>query len=113
MQWRSIARHPAFADWPLVFLLDDASVAGSQPEFLWSVFTRFEPAGDIYSSGMDVRRHHLAYQPPIVVDARMKPNYPAELFCDDVTSRLVARRWNEYFPQGGVAMGDSDRAHLD
>jgi len=24
----------------------------------------------------------------------------------------VSRRWREYFPDGGVEMGDSDRAHL-
>jgi hypothetical protein len=43
----------------------------------------------------------------------MKPWYPEELFCDPDTSRLVERRWKEYFPAGGVAMGDSDRASLD
>jgi hypothetical protein len=43
----------------------------------------------------------------------MKPWYPKELFADDATKRLVDRRWNEYFPGGKVAMGDSDRGHLD
>ena len=49
----------------------------------------------------------------IVIDARIKPSYPAELFADPETSSLVERRWPEYFPAGGVEMGDSDRAHLD
>jgi hypothetical protein len=48
-----------------------------------------------------------------VIDARMKPPYPKELFCDEETASLVSRRWKEYFPDGGVEMGDSDRGHLD
>ena len=43
----------------------------------------------------------------------MKPWYPEELFCDPGTARRVETRWSEYFPGGEVAMGDSDRAHLD
>jgi hypothetical protein len=43
----------------------------------------------------------------------MKPPYPEELACDESTSALVDRRWREYFPDGGVEMGDSDRGHLD
>ncbi|HQR36794.1 MAG TPA: UbiD family decarboxylase [Blastocatellia bacterium] len=99
-QAQAIASHDAFAEWPLVVLVDDASVAQSQPQFLWSVFTRFEPAGDIYSAGADIRRHHLAYTPPIVIDARKKPSYPKELFPDAEIVERVDCRWDEYFPNG-------------
>ena len=53
------------------------------------------------------------FHPPIAIDARMKPGYPDELVCDPETAALVTRRWREYFPAGGVEMGDSDTAHLD
>ena len=53
-----------------------------------------------------------SYHPPIVLDARMKPWYPEELFCDEETSKLVDRRWSEYFPSRKVEMGDSGRGHL-
>jgi len=43
----------------------------------------------------------------------MKGAYPAELFCDPETADTVSRRWKEYFPDGGVEMGDSDVGHLD
>jgi len=109
-----IAAHPAFADWPLVVLTDDPARAAASPiNFLWATFTRFEPAADIHAARVGVKRHHLSYTPPIVIDARMKPPYPDELFCDPETGELVTRRWSEYFPDGGVEMGDSDRAHLD
>ena len=48
-----------------------------------------------------------------VIDARMKPSYPDELYCDPETAALVDRRWREYFPDRDVEMGDSGLAHLD
>lgn len=108
------ASHPAFSAWPLMVLTDEPARAAASPiNFLWTTFTRFEPAADIHASRTEVKRNHLSYTPPIVIDARMKPPYPEELFCDPDTAELVTRRWAEYFPDGGVEMGDSDRAHLD
>jgi len=104
----------AFAEWPLVVVTDDARRATASPmNFLWTTFTRFEPAADIHAASQRVVRHHLSYSAPIVIDARMKTPYPDELFCDDETAALVDRRWKEYFPDGGVEMGDSDKGHLD
>ena len=81
--------------------------------FLWTTFTRFEPAADIHAAARRVVRNHIAFTGPILIDARKKPNLPDELFCDDDTAKLVDRRWKEYFPDGGVEMGDSGAAHLD
>ncbi|HSN57524.1 MAG TPA: UbiD family decarboxylase [Candidatus Sulfomarinibacteraceae bacterium] len=109
-----LASHPFVAGWPLVVLTDDAVRATASPmNFLWTTFTRFEPAADIHAAATRVVRHHLSYSAPVVIDARMKPPYPKELLCDDDTAALVSRRWREYFPGGGVEMGDSDRGHLD
>jgi len=100
-------------DWPLVVLVDDCERATrSVPRFLWTTFTRFEPAADIHARS-GVHRHHLVYEQPVVIDSRMKPGYPEELFCDPDTAKTVSDRWSEYFPDGGVEMGDSDTAHLD
>jgi len=95
-----LAKDRLFADWPLVVLHDDASVAQSTKDFLWSTWTRFEPASDIYAADTKVIRHHLAYTGPIVIDARTKPGFPKELIVRDDISDLVDRRWREYFPQG-------------
>ncbi len=85
-------------DWPLIVLVDDAStVASAQTPFLWTVFTRFNPADDIYALS-EARRHHMAYRLPIVIDARMKPGYPDELFPREDIVSLVDGRWKEYFP---------------
>ena len=81
--------------------------------FLWTTFTRFEPAADLHAAELRVSRNHLVRTPPILIDARRKPWYPEELFADDATAATVTRRWREYFPGGGVEMGDSGLAHLD
>jgi UbiD family decarboxylase len=110
----ALAKVPALADWPLVVLVDDAArAARSAVNFLWTAFTRFEPAADVHAKDLRLVRSQPSYTPPIVIDARMKPSYPKELFCDPGTAALVSRRWREYFPHRDVAMGDSDRGHLD
>jgi len=109
-----LARHPAFAEWPLVVLTDEPARAAASPmNFLWTTFTRFEPAADLHAAGREVIRNHVAHRAPILIDARLKPGFPAELRCDPDTAALVTRRWREYFPAGGVEMGDSDLAHLE
>jgi 3-polyprenyl-4-hydroxybenzoate decarboxylase len=119
-----VAAHPSLADWPLLVVSDDAVRATrSTPNFLWTTFTRFDPAADLHGARVELVHNHAALTPPIAIDARMKPGYPEELFCDPDTAEKVDRRWREYFPVGGggaggadgrgVEMGDSDRGHLD
>jgi UbiD family decarboxylase len=108
------ASHPAFAGWPLVVLTDEPRRAARSPmNFLWTTFTRFEPAADLYAAATRVTRHHLTYTFPIVIDARLKPWYPKEVTCRPDIAEQVSRRWSEYFPGNTVEMGDSERAHLD
>lgn len=93
-----LAKADATNGWPLVVLVDNAVAAtASASSFLWTTFTRFEPAADIHAASTTVRRNHVAFTPPIVIDARMKPWYPKEVESDPDTTRLVDRRWGEYF----------------
>jgi UbiD family decarboxylase len=109
-----IATAPAFASWPLVVVSDEPErAARSDMNFLWTTFTRFEPAADIHAANRRIIRNHIAYTAPVVIDARMKPWYPKELSCRDDIADLVSRRWREYFPSAPVTMGDSERGHLD
>lgn len=109
-----LASHPAFAEWPLVVLSDEPRRAtASTMNFLWTTFTRFEPAADIHAAGTRVVRHHLSYTAPILIDARIKPGFPREVEADEDTSVLVSRRWTDYFPHRRIDMGDSSRGHLD
>jgi 3-polyprenyl-4-hydroxybenzoate decarboxylase len=92
-----IAREPTFADWPLVVLVDDLEEATRNAElFLWTTFTRMEPAGDVHGREQHVERFHVGLEPPVVFDCRMKPWYPEVMEVDDETRDLVDRRWDEY-----------------
>ena len=105
-QAERIARWEGFQDWQLVILSDQVEIADSSALFLWSVFTQFEPAADIYAAQTQVLRHHLWYQSPIVIDARHKPTYPSELVSDPDIARQVERRWKEYFPGDRLAFSE-------
>ena len=94
-----LARDAAFSEWPLLVLHDDAEVARSTSGFLWATWTRFEPAADIHAAETRVHRHHLSYKGPVVIDARTKPGFPAELKVRDDIAALIDRRWREYFPR--------------
>ena len=97
-----LAAHPAFAGWPLARPHRRAGRAAASPmNFLWTTFTRFEPAADIHAAATRVVRHHVVHEPPVLIDARMKPCFPREVSCDPETAALVSRRWREYFPAAG------------
>ena len=109
-----LAGEPVFANWPLLVVTDEPARAAASPmNFLWTTFTRFEPAADIHAAERRIVRNHIAYRGPVVIDARLKPGFPKELTCREDIAQLVTRRWKEYFPSGRVEMGDSERAHLD
>lgn len=84
-----------FQDWPLMILVDDLALALDPTGFLWQVFTRFDPAHDIYAA-TEMLKHRLVYHGPILIDARMKPGYPGEVLPDEATVNLVDQRWKEY-----------------
>ncbi len=93
-----LAGDPAVAGWPLVVLADDAAAAAKDDRsFLWNVFTRFEPAADVHGRRAVVR-NHVAFTPPVVIDARTKPWMPRVVEADPATAALVDRRWRDYFP---------------
>ena len=98
-----LARDPSLAAWPLVALVDDAEAAAKDARsFLWHVFTRFEPAADLHGASRRIERNHVAFEPPVVVDARMKPWMPGFVEADPDTVSRVDRRWGEYFRGGGT-----------
>lgn len=84
-----------FRDWPLMILVDDLTLALNPTGFLWQVFTRFDPAYDIYAE-TEIFKHRLIYHGPILIDARMKSGYPGEVLPDEKTVSLVDQRWKEY-----------------
>ncbi|MHB1651945.1 MAG: UbiD family decarboxylase [Desulfitobacteriaceae bacterium] len=84
-----------FEGWPLLILVDDLPGALDQKGFLWQVFTRFDPAQDIYGT-REVAKQRIIYHGPIIIDARMKSDYPRVVEASQETMVLVNQRWPEY-----------------
>jgi UbiD family decarboxylase len=84
------------ADWPVIILVDDSAAATENlQEFLWTFFTRFEPAADIHGAEQSVSRFHVGLKSPIVFDCRMKPWYTDVLEVDPDTKQKVDARIHE------------------
>ncbi len=94
-----IAKNEALKDWPAILLVDNLEGATcSTQEFLWTFFTRFEPAADIFGAKTTVQRFHVGLTPPIVFDCRMKPWYTDILEVDEATRKLVDSRIHKILP---------------
>lgn len=87
---KELAGQESLQDWPAILLVDSLEGATcSTQEFLWTFFTRFEPAADIHAAQTTVTRFHVGLTPPIVFDCRMKPWYTEVLEVDEATRTLV------------------------
>ena len=96
---QELAAWPGLQEWPVLVLVDSTTKAtASLQEFLWTFFTRFEPAADIYGAAQKVRRFHVGLQPPIVFDCRMKPWYTEVLAVDPATKALVDAKIDTLLP---------------
>ncbi|MDD3617940.1 MAG: UbiD family decarboxylase [Desulfobulbaceae bacterium] len=94
-----LARWPGLGDWQAVVLVDSVSEATSSlQEFLWTFFTRFEPAADIHGAAQSVRRFHVGLASPVVFDCRMKPWYTEVLEVDPQTRALVDGKFHGMIP---------------
>jgi UbiD family decarboxylase len=87
-----LLKEEAIQKFLFVFLVDDAKdTCKSDHDFIWNIFTRFEPAGDV-SGNYSVLRNHIAYKNPIVIDCRLKDWYPPVLTPDlDIVKRVDER----------------------
>lgn len=72
-------KEPSIQKFVFVFLVDNSELTvQTDSNFLWTIFTRFEPAGDIYGQ-TKVIRNHIAFEGPIIFDCRFKDWYPKVL----------------------------------
>jgi 4-hydroxy-3-polyprenylbenzoate decarboxylase len=69
----------------------------SEPSLLWGIFTRFDPARDMIVGEQRFVGARPVYSGRIGIDATWKEGYPLPLAMDPDVTRLVDRRWGEYF----------------
>jgi len=77
-------------DLPLVVVVDDSDfTARSLNNFLWIVFTRSNPASDIYGIGAFTSCKHWGCGGALVIDARVKPHHAPPLVEDPAVVQRV------------------------
>ena len=98
---KDVVTSPNLSDYRLVLLVDDLDAClQDEMSFLWTWFTRFEPAADVHPSTSSVNRFHVEMQAPVLIDCRMKPWYPGRLIqkpdvvhkIDELWPRLMGNR---------------------
>ncbi len=85
-------RRDTINNFPLVVVVDHSEFAAhSLDNFLWTTFTRSNPATDVYGIEAFIRDKHWGCFGALVIDARTKPHHAPPLIEDpDVTRRVEA-----------------------
>jgi len=82
----------------LIVLTDDAQfVSETLNNFLWTTFTRSNPANDIYGVDAFTKHKHWGCNGPLIIDARKKPHHAPDL----IKNENVERRVDKFFEKGG------------
>jgi 4-hydroxy-3-polyprenylbenzoate decarboxylase len=75
---------------PLIVVVDDSEFAArNERNFLWTTFTRSDPAADIDGIGAFIDKKHWGCTGPLVIDARIKPQHAPPLVDDPAIERRV------------------------
>ena len=83
---------------PLVVIVDDSDFTSrTLNNLLWVVFTRSNPAADVYGIGSFTEHKHWGCRGSLVIDARIKPHHAPPLVAD----ADVARRTDALAARGG------------
>ena len=99
---RTVPGTSPLATFPLVVIVDDSDfTARSLNNFLWVVFTRSNPAADLYGIGAATVARHWGCSGPLVIDARVKPHHAPPLEDDPA----VEKRVDELAAPGGPLHG--------
>jgi 4-hydroxy-3-polyprenylbenzoate decarboxylase len=75
---------------PLITLVDDSEFAArSLNNWLWTTFTRSNPAADVTGLGAFVHQKHWGCRGSLLIDARAKPHHAPPLIEDPAVTRRV------------------------
>jgi 4-hydroxybenzoate decarboxylase subunit C len=96
---RDLLQEEAVKGFRLVILVDNAAdCVRDEASFMWTVFTRFEPAADIFALESELRRYHVSLSAPILLDCRVKPWFPPEVKPLPETIARIDGLWPRIFP---------------
>lgn len=89
-------------EFPLITLVDDSEFsARTINNWLWTTFTRSNPAADVTGLGPFVHQKHWGCRGSLIIDARIKPHHAPPLIEDP----QVTRRVDALFANNGALHG--------
>ena len=84
------SEHDAINRYPLVVVADDSEFAArTLNNFLWTTFTRSNPAADVHGIASFTEQKHWGCRGSLVIDARRKPQHAPPLVEDPEITRRV------------------------
>ncbi len=84
---------------PLIVVCDDADFLSEKfNNFIWTTFTRSNPAKDIYGIDASTNFKHWGCKGPLVIDARSKPHHAPVLEKDPQVEKNIDR----FFKSGSI-----------
>jgi 4-hydroxy-3-polyprenylbenzoate decarboxylase len=93
--------HPV-NEFPLILLVDDSDfTSASRENWIWTAFTRSNPAADIHGIGATIVDKHWGCAGSLVIDARRKPHHAPPL----VENLEISRRVDSLAARGGPLAG--------
>jgi 4-hydroxy-3-polyprenylbenzoate decarboxylase len=88
---------------PLLVIVDDSDfVSASTDNFVWTTFTRSNPAADIYGLGAATRARHWGCSGSLVIDARAKAHHAPPLREDPALVRKIEALAAQNGPLAGL-----------
>lgn len=88
---------------PLITLVDDSEFsARTINNWLWTTFTRSNPAADITGLGAFVHQKHWGCRGSLIIDARSKPHHAPPLIEDSEVTRRVDALFDKNGPLHGL-----------
>ena len=87
---QSVSLEASINKFPLVLIVDDSEfTARTLNNFLWTTFTRSNPATDIDGIGSFIDNKHWGCRGSLVIDARIKPHHAPPLVEDPEVSKKI------------------------
>ena len=100
---RHFAANSPINAFPLITLVDDSEFAARTiNNWLWTTFTRSNPAADITGLGAFVQQKHWGCRGSLIIDARSKPHHAPPLTEEPETTRRVDALFANNAPLHGL-----------
>lgn len=92
-----LLKDKSIKDFMFVFIVDNSiDATKSSEDFIWHIFTRFEPASDIYGK-IEVNKNHISFSAPVIIDCRIKPWYPENVEPSLEIINEIDEKFRKYF----------------